>query len=51
MLWLYRYLPKHRQPESDFACVNHLDWGVNVATKIIVDMFFRYKQTAKGYCQ
>ena len=25
--------------ESDFACVNHLDWGFNVATKIIVNIF------------
>ena len=43
MLWLYLYLSKHRQPESDFACVNHLDWGVKVAAKIIVNIFFNYK--------
>ena len=24
--------------ESDFACVNHLDWRFNVATKIIVNI-------------
>ena len=38
------------EPESDFICVNHLDWGFNVANKIIVNIFFNNKQTAKGYC-
>ena len=46
-MWLYLYLPKHRQQESDFACVNNLDWGFNVATKIIVKIFFNNKQTFK----
>ena len=38
------------EPESDFTCVNHLDWGFNVATKIIANILFSNKQTTKGYC-
>ena len=26
-------------PESDFICVNYLDWGFNFATKITVNIF------------
>ena len=26
-------------PESDFICVNYLEWGFNFATKITVNMF------------
>ena len=39
------------QPESDFACVNHLGWAFKDATKFIVNIFFNNKQTVKGYCQ
>ena len=33
------YVLRRYGPESDFTCVNHLDWGFNVATKIIVNIF------------
>ena len=36
-------------PESDFTCVNYLDWGFNFATKIAVNGFFNNKQTIKRY--
>ena len=36
---IYRY-----RPESDFTCVNHLDWEFNFVTKIIVNIFFSNKQ-------
>ena len=48
--FIFLYLLKHRQTESGFACVNHLDWGLNVATEIIVNIFFNNKQTLKEYC-
>ena len=44
------YVLRGYGPESDFTCVNHLDWGFNVATKVIVNIFFNSKQTVKGYC-
>ena len=34
-------------PESDFICVNYLDWRFNFATKITVYIFFNNKQTVK----
>ena len=37
-------------PESDFICVNYLDWGFNFATKITVNIFFNNKQTVKRHC-
>ena len=33
--------------ESDFACVNHLDWGFNVATKIIVNIFLTINRLSR----
>ena len=37
-------------PESDFICVNYLDWGFNFTTKITVNIFCNSKQTVKRYC-
>ena len=37
-------------PESDFTCVNHLDWEFNIASKIVVNVFLNNKETAGGYC-
>ena len=34
-----------------FACANHLDWEFNIATKIIVNIFFNKQQTVKRYYQ
>ena len=33
------YVLRRYGPESDFTCVSHLDWGFNVGTKIIVNIF------------
>ena len=33
------YVLRGYGPESDFTCVNHLDWGFNVATKDITNIF------------
>ena len=42
-------------PESDFICVNYLDWGFNFATKITVNVFYNrlsrdilYKESVTG---
>ena len=32
------YVLRRYVTESDFTCVNYLDWGFNVATKIIVNI-------------
>ena len=38
------YVLRRYGSESDFTCVNSLDWGFNFPTKIIVNIFFNNKQ-------
>ena len=44
------YVLRCSGPESDFTCVNHLDWEFNVASKIIVNVFLNNKEIVGGHC-
>ena len=38
-------------PESDFVCVNYLNWGFNFATKITVNIFFDNRLSRDIVCK
>ena len=43
------YVLRRYGPESNFMCVNHLDWGFNFATQINVNIFFNNKLRLPRY--
>ena len=42
------YVLRRFGPEFDFTCVNHLDWGFNFATKMIINTFFNNRLRGIG---
>ena len=44
------YVLKYYRPKCEFCSQYHLDWGVKFASKIVVSVYFKNKQTQAKDC-